>query len=149
MKGIRGTKAEQVRQAYAKLRSNANTRNTYRSKSSKNVEVFRFVMERATPQTPRDLVSGTRGTFKLPPWRHMLKEWNTCFSTSHKYRFDQPDPTAEKMFRNAFTDGYRNVTGQEYFRPRPILTKKQLEAEVSAGNERFDRFVESLSVQDE
>jgi len=67
---------EQVRQAYAKLRAQASAKNTYRSRSDRNIAVFRFVIERADPQPPKDLIPGARGTFKFPRWRKLVDEWN-------------------------------------------------------------------------
>jgi hypothetical protein len=113
---------EQVRQAYAKFRRQAEVGNTYRSKSDRNIAVFRFVMERATSQVPKELVTGARAAFKFPPWQQLVEEWNEQYQSGHRHRFDQPGyTTAEKMFRNAFAAGYRAVTGLKYYvqRPRP------------------------------
>jgi hypothetical protein len=113
---------EQVRQAYAKLRREAKARNTYRSKSDKNIAVFRFVMERTTPQLPKDLVIGARCALKFPAWRQLVGEWNKQNPIGHPYRFDQSRTgTPEKMFRTAFVAGYRAVTGVKYYvqKPRP------------------------------
>jgi hypothetical protein len=113
---------EQVRQAYAKFRRQVTAGNTYRSKSDKNIAVFRFVMERATSQVPNDLVIGARGALTFPPWRQLVEEWNKQYPSGHRQRFDQSGyRTAEKMFRNAFAAGYRAVTGLKYYdqSPRP------------------------------
>ena len=65
---------EQVRQAYAKLRSKVNARNTYRSKSRTNVEMFRFVMEKATPPKATASHPGHSRRFQILPggrwWRN-------------------------------------------------------------------------------
>ena len=118
---------EQVRQVYAKLRRQATANNTYRSKSDRNITVFRFVIERAVLQVPRDLVIGTRGIFEFPPWRQLVKNWNKQYPSGHRQRFDQPGYTAEKMFRNAFAAGYRSVTGVKYYASKPILTKEEVD----------------------
>ena len=113
---------EQVRQAYAKFRRQATAINTYRSKSDRNIAVFRFAWERATPQVPNDLVLGARGALKFPPWRQLVEEWNKQYPSGHRQQFDQSGyRTAEKMFRNAFAAGYRAVTGLDYRveSPRP------------------------------
>src|SRR5215204_25289 len=128
---------EQVRQEYAKLRAQASAKNTYRSKSDRNIAVFRFVMERAKLYPPKDLVPGTRGTFKFPRWKAMVKEWNKSLPDGHRWRFDQSDTTAEKMFRNAFADGYEVVTGQKYYRAKPLTTKDELREEAKAMYERL------------
>ena len=108
---------EQVRQAYAKLRHEATAGNTYRSRSDKNIEVFRFVLEKATPRLTNDSVVGARGAFKFPPWRRLVEEWNEQYPSGHDKRFDRRGYTAEKMFRNAFAAGYRAVTGRKYYVP--------------------------------
>jgi hypothetical protein len=128
---------EQVRQEYAKLRAQASAKNTYRSKSDRNIALFRFVMERAKPYPPKDLVPGTRGTFKFPRWKEMVKEWNKPLPDGHGWRFDQSGNTAEKMFRNAFADGYEAVTGQKYYRAKPLTTKDELREEAKAIYERL------------
>jgi hypothetical protein len=113
---------EQVRQAYAKFRRQATAINTYRSKSDRNIAVFRFAWKRATPQVPNDLVLGARGALKFPPWRQLVEEWNKQYPSGHRQQFDQSGyRTAEKMFRNAFAAGYRAVTGLDYRveSPRP------------------------------
>jgi hypothetical protein len=110
---------EQVRQAYAKFRRQATSANTYRSKSDRNIAVFRFAWERATLQVPNDLVIGARGTLKFPPWRQLVEEWSKQYPSGHHQRFDQCGYTAEKMFRNAFAAGYRAVTGLKYYVQRP------------------------------
>ena len=115
---------EQVRQAYAKFRREATANNTYRSKSDKNIAVFRFVIRRAALQVPKDLVIGNRGIFKFPPWRQLVEEWNKQYPSGHRQRFDQHDRTAEKMFRNAFVDGYRAVTGLKYYAPKAISKQR-------------------------
>jgi len=119
---------EQVRQAYAKLRRQATANNTYRSRSDRNIAVFRFVIERAALQVPRDLVIGTRGIFRFPPWRQLVKEWNKQYPSGHRQRFDQPGTTAEKMFRNAFAAGYRAVTGLKYYAPKALTTKEAIDS---------------------
>jgi hypothetical protein len=68
---------EQVRQAYARLRAQASAKNTYRSKSDRNIALFRYVMEKVEPIPPKDLVPGTRGTFKFPPWREIVEKWTS------------------------------------------------------------------------
>jgi hypothetical protein len=118
---------EQVRQAYSNLRRRATAKNTYRSKSDKNIAVFRFVVERGTMHVPKDLVIGTSGKFMFPPWRQLVGEWNKQYPTGHRQRFDQPGHTAEKMFRNAFVAGYRTVTGLTYYAPKPITSKEQVD----------------------
>ncbi len=117
---------EQVRQGYARLRAQATAKNTYRSKSDRNVAIFRFVMEKAEPVPPKDLIAGTRGTFKFPPWREMVKKWNKSLPKGHGWRFDQSGHTAEKMFRTAFADGYESVTGRKYYAPKPLTTKEEV-----------------------
>ena len=116
---------EQVRQAYARLRAQASAKNTYRSKSDRNVALFRFVMEKVEHIAPKDLVPGTRGTFKFPRWREMVEEWNKSYPEGHKWRFDHSGYTAEKMFRRAFADGYEAVTGQKYYAAKPLTTKEE------------------------
>ena len=133
---------EQVRQEYAKLRAQASAKNTYRSKSDRNIAVFRFVMERASPFPPKDLVPGTRGTFEFVPWGKMVKEWNKPPPDGHKWRFDQPGYTAQKMFRNAFADGYEAVTGRKYYVPKPLTTREELKEEAKALNEWLNDFGE-------
>ena len=75
-------------------------------------------MERAELYPPKDLIPETRGTFKFPPWREMVEEWNKPLPKDHRWRFGQPGYTAEKMFRNAFADGYEAITGKKYYRPK-------------------------------
>jgi hypothetical protein len=87
--------------------------------------VFRFVIKRAALQVPKDLVIGTRGIFKIPPWRQLVEEWNKQYPSGHRQRFDQPGYTAEKMFRNTFVDGYRAVTGLKYYAPKAINKQKR------------------------
>jgi hypothetical protein len=128
---------DQVQQAYAKLRAQALAKNTYRSKSDRNIPIFRFVMERAEPYPPKDLIPGTRGTFKFPPWGEMVKQWNKPLPKDHRWRFDQPGYTAEKMFRNAFADGYEAVTGMKYYRPRPLITNEEVKEETEAVKDRL------------
>ncbi len=128
---------EQVRQAYAKLRAQASAKNTYRSKSDRNIAVFRFVIERADPHLPKDLVPGARGTFNFPHWRDMVQEWNKPLPKDHRWRFDQPGYTAEKMFRNAFAKGYGAITGKKYHRQKPLTTKEEVKVETEAGKDRL------------
>ncbi len=109
---------EQVCQAYAKLRHEATAGNTYRSRSDKNIAIFRFVMERVAYQIPEDSIGEAHGEFRFPPWRQLVGEWNKQYPSGHRKRFDQTDRTAEKMFRNAFVAGYRSVTGTQYHRTR-------------------------------
>jgi hypothetical protein len=123
---------EQVQQAYAKLRAQALAKNRYRSRSDRNIAIFRFVMERAEPLPPKDLVPGTRGTFKFPPWRTLVKEWNKPLPKDHRWRFDQFGYTAEKRFRNAFADGYEAITGKKYYRPKRLTTKEEVEEATEA-----------------
>ena len=82
-------------------------------------------MEKAEPIPPKDLVPGTRGTFKFPRWRAMVEEWNKSYPEGHKWRFDHSGYTAEKMFRNAFADDYEAVTGQKYYAAKPLTTKEE------------------------
>ena len=77
----------------------------------------------------------------------MVEEWNKRLPAGPKNRFDQPDRTAEKMFRNAFANGYRDITGRTYCVRKPILTKERLEAEASAISERVNKLVEAWSAQ--
>ena len=94
-------------------------------------------MERAEPYPPKDLIPGTRGTFKFPPWREMVKEWNKPLPADHRWRFDQPGYTAEKMFRNAFAVGYEAVTGRKYPHPKPLTTKEEVQEETEAVKDRL------------
>jgi len=113
---------KQVRQAYAKFRRQATANNTYRSKSDRNIAVFRFAWEKAKPRVPSDLVIGARGALTFPLWRQLVEEWNKRYPGGHRQRFDHSgNRTAEKMFRNAFAAGYRAVTGLKYYvqSPRP------------------------------
>jgi hypothetical protein len=50
---------KQVQQAYAKLRAQAWAKNSYRSRSDRNIAIFRFVIDRAIPLPPKDLIAGT------------------------------------------------------------------------------------------
>lgn len=112
-------KPEQVRQAYSKLRRRATAGNTYRSRSDRNIAVFRFVLERATTQVPNELVIGAHGALEFPPWRQLVEEWNKQYPRDHRWRFNQPDPTAEKMFRKSFAASYQAVTGLKYYVQSP------------------------------
>ncbi len=94
-------------------------------------------MEKAKPIPPKDLIPGTRGAFKLPRWRAMVEEWNKSYPEGHKWRFDQSDNTAEKMFRRAFADGYEAVTGQKYSAARPMTTKQEVREEGDKLREDF------------
>lgn len=130
---------EQIRQAYARLRAQASAKNTYRSKSDRNIAIFSFVMEMAEPIPPKHLVPGTRGTFKFPRWRAMVEEWNKPLPDGHGWRFDQSGNTAEKMFRNAFADGYEAVTGQKYYAAKPLTTKDEVREEGDNLREDFKK----------
>lgn len=134
------TTPEQVRQAYARLRAQASAKNTYRSKSDRNVALFRFVMEKAEPISPKDLIPGTRGTFKFPPWREMVKKWNEPLPKDHRWRFNQSGYTAEKMFRSAFADGYEAVTGQKYYAAKPLATKEEMREEADNFREAWKKY---------
>jgi hypothetical protein len=128
---------EQVQKAYAKLRAQAWAKNTYRSRSDRNIAIFRFVVERAKPVPPKDLIPGTRGTFDFPPWSGMVEEWNKPLPKGHPWRFDQPGYTAQKMFRNAFADGYKAVTGKKYYDQKPLTTKEEIRRELEDFQERL------------
>jgi len=137
---------EQVQQAYAKLRAQAWAKNSYRSRSERNIAIFRFVMKRAEPYPPKDLIPGTSGTFKFPPWRELVKEWNQPLPRDHEWRFDHPGYTPEKMFRNAFANGYKAITGKKYYDPKPLITNEEVRAETEA---RMKRLEETLRTRAE
>ena len=101
--------------------------------------IFSFVMEKVEPIPPKDLVPGTRGTFKFPRWRKMVEEWNKSYPKGHKWRFDQFGNTAEKMFRRAFADGYEVVTGQKYYVAKPLTTKEEVREEADDLREDFKK----------
>jgi hypothetical protein len=134
---------EQVQQAYAKARAQVRAKNSYRSRSDRNISIFRFVIDRADPILPKDLISGTRGAFKFPPWKTMVGEWNKQLPKGDRWRFDQPGYTAHKMFRNAFADGYKAITGKEYHRQKPLTTKEEIQRELDGFKERLAKSLES------
>jgi hypothetical protein len=41
------------------------------------------------------------------------------------------------MFRNAFADGYKAVTGRKYYHAKPLTTKEELRKEAKAVREWF------------
>ena len=96
-------------------------------------------MEKAKPIPPKDLIPGTRGTFKLARWRGMVEEWNKSYREGHRWRFDQSDNTAEKMFRRAFAYGYEAITGQKYYAAKPLTTKEEVREEGDNLREGFKK----------
>lgn len=136
-------KPEQVQQAYAKARARVRAKNSYRSRSDRNISIFRFVMQRVDPILPEDLVPGTRGAFDFPPWRKLKDEWNKRLLRDDKWRFDQPGRTAEKMFRSAFVEGYKTVTGRDYHPSKPLTTKESVRSELEGFEERLVKGLEA------
>jgi hypothetical protein len=101
------------------------------------------VLERVDPIPPKDLVPGTQGVFNFPPWKDLKDEWNGRFPRDDRWRSGQPGNTAEKMFRDAFANGYRAVTGREYHPPKFVTTREEMHRASEALKERLANSLES------
>ena len=102
--------SELVRKAYSQLQRELHGDRNNRRPSSRNVEVFRFVLD----QGRINIVNAGEylARLKLPPWRRMLESWNKQFSEGDPRRY----PDVQNFWRD-FMRGQEAVIGTKWGLP--------------------------------
>lgn len=90
--------SELVRKAYSQLQHELHGNRNNRKPSSRNVEVFRFVLD----QGRINIVNAGEylARLKRPPWRRMLESWNEQFSEGDPWRY----PDVQNFWRDFMRD---------------------------------------------
>jgi|SRR5215204_471930 len=133
--------SELVRKAYSQLQRELHGDRNNRRPSSRNVEVFRFVLD----QSKINIVSTGKylARLELPPWRQMLESWNKQFSEDDPRMY--PDI---RNFRRDFDRGQQAVIGTELGLPgipgHP-MTYREKAAEAKEGEEHIINLLAALS----
>jgi hypothetical protein len=125
--------SELVRKAYRQLQRELHGERNNRRPSSRNVEVFRFVLDQSEIEIVNTEESLAR--LELPPWRKSMGSWNKQFS--------EGDPRCYSEVRNFHRDfdrGQQAVIGTEWGLPgvpgQPLTYQQKL-AEAEASKERL------------
>lgn len=131
--------SEIVRKAYSQLQSELHGYRNNRRPSSRNVEVFRFVLDQSEINVLDKKEYLAR--LELPRWRQMLEDWNKQFSEDDPRRYGDV-----RNFRRDFDRGQRAVIGTEWGLPgvpsQPMSAdEKRKEAEQS--KERMIAFLKA------
>jgi hypothetical protein len=131
--------SELVRKAYSQLQRELHGDRNNRRPSSRNMEVFRFVLD----QSKIKIVSAKEYLARLehPKWRQMLESWNKQFSEDDPWRY--PDL---RNFRRGFDRGQRAVIGTKWGLPgvsgQPMSADQKRE-EAKRSKERIITFLKA------
>jgi hypothetical protein len=115
---------ELVKQAYVSLQREAHRGRRVRRGEERNIEVFRFVLDKSQVRVVSE--SEHLGMLTLPDtWRKLRKSWDEQFPVGHAWRYGEHNG---RNFYRDFMRGQRTVIGTEYgllgtFQPHGQLLK--------------------------
>jgi hypothetical protein len=134
--------SELVRKAYCQLQRELHGERNNRRPSSRNVEVFRFVLD----QSKINIVNTGEylARLELPPWRQMLESWNKQFSEGDPRRYSDV-----RNFRRDFDRGQQAVIGTEWGLPGTPDQPISADEARKEARERKERLITALKAHRE
>jgi hypothetical protein len=101
---------ELVKQAYVRLQREVHRGRRVRQGKERNIEVFRFVLDKSQVSVVSE--SEHLGRVTLPDtWRDLRKSWDKQFPVGHAWRYGEHN---ERNFYRDFMRGQRTVIGTQY-----------------------------------